>query len=105
MLSKDSFYTDERGAYIIGKMTEKTVTFIPVKSEFVEYGDVSSAFLFDTVRRATKEIDEEREPIRFKLSNNFSTRGLAQFYENKKGVIVSMSEIDGDEFTIEHNYG
>lgn len=101
MLNKDGFYTDGRTAYIIGKMTEKTVLFVPVKSERVGYGDVSSAFLFDTLHKATKEVDEDRESIRFRLKNNYSTRGLAIFYEGDK----EMFELDSDTFTIEHNYG
>lgn len=105
MLKKDGFYADDTGAYIIGKMTEKTVTFIPVKSVFINYGDVSSAFLYDTVWKATKEIDESRENVRFKLSNNTSRAGLATFYESKKGRLVGMYELENDTFTVEHNYG
>lgn len=105
MLSKNSFYTDGHGAYTIGKLTDKTVLFIPVKSEYVGEGEVSSPFLFDSVHRATLEPDEKRKPIRFKLSNNFSTRGLASFYESKNGYIASMSELESDTFTVEHNYG
>ena len=104
MLSRTSFYSDGRRAYVISKITEKTVTFSPVKSEYVEYGHISSPFLFETVRRATTE-PEKGEPIRFRLKNNFSARGLAVFYENKSGRIAEMFELEGDTFTIEHNYG
>lgn len=104
MLSKESFYANESGAYVISKMTEKTVTFAPVKSVFVKYGR-GSAFLYDVEKKATMEPDESREPIRFMLKNNFSTRGLAQFYENKKGRMEEMSELDGDIFILERNLG
>lgn len=105
MLSEKNFYQSSDGVYIIGKKTEKTVTFLPVKSEPIGSGDVSSAFLYDTKHKATREIDESREPIRFKLKNNFSARGLASFYENKKGRIIEMCELDSDIITIERNYG
>ena len=104
MLSEKSFYANESGAYIISKMTEKTVTFSPVKSVFVKYGN-GSAFLYDVEKKATLEPDNFRQPIRFRIKNNFSARGLAQFYENKKGMIESMSELDGDTFTLERNFG
>lgn len=104
MLSEKSFYANKSGAYVISKMTEKTVTFTPVKSLFVKKGN-GSAYLYDVERKATLEPDESREPIRFRLKNNFSTRGLAQFYENKKGRIEEMSELDGDIFIVERNLG
>lgn len=105
MLSEKNFYQSGNGVYIIGKKTEKTVTFLPVKSEPIGLGDVSSAFLYDSKHRAIREIDETRKPIRFNLKNNFSAKELATFYENKKGRIVEMCELDSDIFTIEHNYG
>lgn len=106
MLSKKSFYIDENGQpYIIGKMTDKTVLFLPVKSKYVGFGDISSAFLYDTVRKALDEPDTSRKPIRFKLKNNFSTSGLATFYEAKNGRAAAMYEIEGDVFTVEHNFG
>ena len=105
MLSKESFYSDGRGAYVIAKMTEKTVLFAPVKSRYVGYGDISSAHLYDSIHCATLEPDDSRQLIRFKLKNNFSRKDKALFYEEKKGVIVTMYELEGDTFTIEHNYG
>jgi Icc-related predicted phosphoesterase len=50
-------------------------------------------------------IDENGTPIRFRLANNFSTKGLAAFYEEKHGSMKEMFELEGDTFTIEHNYG
>ena len=107
MLSKDSFYIDGFGnPYKIQKMTSKTVLFTPVKSEYVEQDETSSDyFLYDTNRKALDEPDTSRKPIRFKLSNNFSTRGLATFCETKNGSIAEMVEIEGDLFTVEHNHG
>ena len=105
MLSEKSFYSDGRGAYVIGKKTDKTILFTPVKSEFVGYGEISSAFLYDSIHRATNEPDESRQPIRFRIKNNFSSKGLASFYENKKGIIAHMYELDGDTFSVGHNYG
>ncbi len=106
MLSKDSFYIDGFGnPYKIQKMTGKTVLFAPVKSEYVGFGDISNAFLYDTIRKAVNEPDTSRKPIRFKLSNNFSDRGLATFYETKNGSIAEMVEIEGDTFTVDHNFG
>lgn len=104
MLSKESFYANESGAYVISKMTEKTVTFTPVKSLFVKKGN-GSAYLYDVERKATHEPDSTREPIRFRIKNNFSTRGLARFYENKKGRMEEMSELEGDVFILEKNLG
>ena len=106
MLSKTSFYIDDKGgAYIIGKTTDKTVLFVPVKSEFVGLGEVSSAFLYDVIRRATREPDESRKPIRFKLCNNFSTQGTVVFYERKNGLLVGMYETESDTYTVERNHG
>ena len=106
MLSTKSFYIDDNGhPYIIEKMTDKTVLFSPVKSEYIGHGDISSAFLFDTVHKATLEPDKTRKSIRFRLCNNFSTRGLANFSETKNGTIKGMYEIEGDTFSVEHNYG
>ena len=104
MLSKKSFYSDGRNAYIIKKMTDKTVLFVPVKSKYIG-SDVSSAYLFDSLHRATMEPDESKQPVRFKLSNNVSTRDLAVFYETKKGTIETMYELKDDTFAISHNYG
>lgn len=105
MLSEKSFYSDGSTAYIIKKKTDKTVIFAPVKSYFIEYGDISNAFLYDSIHKITTELDESKKPVTYKLKNNYSTRGLAMFYEKKNGVMTSMYELDGDTFTIEHNYG
>lgn len=105
MLSKNSFYSDGTRAYKIAKLTDKTVLFVPVKSKYENVGDVSSAFLYDSVHRASDEIDKNGTPIRFRLVNNFSTKGLAAFYEEKHGSTKEMYELEGDTFTIEHNYG
>lgn len=105
MLSMNHFYIGDDGAYVISKITDKTVTFSPVKSFYVEHIADGSAYLYDTRHKATTEPDEQRKPIRFKLSNQFSTKDLASFYESKKGCMESMSEIEGDTFIITHNYG
>ena len=100
MLSNESYYIDDAGkAYVIGKITDKTVLFLPVKSEIVEHGEVAWGSC-EVIRKATREPDDTRKPIRFKLKNQFSTVGMAHFHENKNGLIVSMWENESDTYSV-----
>ena len=102
MLSVNAFYVDYWGqAYVIEKITEKTVLFTPVKSEYVGREEGGSAFFYDAYYRAIRENDPKGKKIRFKLSNNFSTKGLACFQQGGKG----MFELEDDAFTRQVNLG
>ncbi len=100
MLSKDSYYIDDYGkAYVIGKITDKTVLFMPVKSEIIGHGDMNWGEV-EVIRKASREPDESRKPVRYRLKNQFSTEGTAHFCENKNGILKSMWENESDTYTI-----